>query len=373
MLKEGIIMKKALSVLLAAFMLLGVVPFAAFATDDTAPAARFILKECMLEAVDLSAFIESDATINKGLLKLVNYTLAEAAEAENDQNRSYAKFDPQEPGVFYVGFLADDDVFEADPLSLEAYNYTFTVQALTGNLYDDVKTFSFTVKDVFDGISGEQQIMQLPSPKASVSKLDGNQVKEIAFDFRSDVADFLPNTVDLSKVITLAVRSFGVEFYVTAMPVRYANGILTTLLLDEDGKEGVPLHNLEIASIDGNSAGYAWTFTFSFPSGILCYNDQLSSQQVSFRFFGESIEGIPIQTALNIKLPRWLKKLDNKPSISDRTATFLVTIMIPFIAPFPISRMMTAIRKSLSTYGLDSDQDLRAALRGSLREFLGRN
>ena len=225
-------MKKALSVLLAALMLAGVMPLAAFAAGAAKPAVRFILKDGALEALDFSDLIQDADTINIGLLELINVN--DSTDEDSTGFVRWAQFDKAEPGRAVIGAIAPSGDFVSVPLTLGAYNYTYSLRPKTGKLYDDVASYSFTVKNVYDSTKAKLSIMSLQEqPTAAVTKITGKLVKEITFDFNKENADFLPDTVDLDRVITLGVFFSGVERTYTVQPIRFEDSVLTVMLLDD--------------------------------------------------------------------------------------------------------------------------------------------
>ncbi|MBQ7541790.1 MAG: hypothetical protein IJT44_05815 [Clostridia bacterium] len=290
-------MKRILNVLLAAILMLSVIPFPAFAAKEARPAVRFITKEDRLLAVDFSGMIRDRATITEKTMTVTFSGVGESGWC------CLAEFDDE--GFVCFGYPTVDAAFAPDAIYLGALDYSYTLYAEGGKLFDDVASYTFSVRDIFDRMKNDLEIMHLPYPTVTVSKADGGLVKELTLDFG---ADFLPDSVDTEKAITLTARYDEVKCTFTAKPVRFADGVLTVRLFDANGQEGVALHNLKVIAADGApDYQYIWTFTFDFPCGMFRYGNAngslISNVDETLYYFADEIENIPIRTTtLNEKV-----------------------------------------------------------------------
>ena len=127
-------MKKTISVLLAALMLLSVIPFAVSAAEETEQKVQFITSIDELWGIDFSAVIRDKTTINKGRIVLDNKgdtdTASEAVwfDVEIDENGEASFLWYDEDGEKNITYI---------PLGI--YDWEVEIRAVNGNLFDDVE------------------------------------------------------------------------------------------------------------------------------------------------------------------------------------------------------------------------------------------
>ncbi len=357
------------------------------AAEDAAeqPASRFLTDRYGLYAIDLSDKIRDFSTVNDGLLSL-----------QNEERFIYmaAKFVPQYPGVVVLGWYDEDDGFTEEPMRFYGTDYTFTLSADEGNLFDDVASFSFTVKEVFDSAVDDMKV-HLLFPSITVGEMDGDLVKTLIMNVRPDwtECDSLLESVDMTKEVKLTVDYYGARNDLRAVPVSFDrdSGDLTLALYNGD-QAGVALHYLNISFNDTDITLYGDPdFDFLIPEGLFIFSGSVVNEEMLYD--GATIENMPMLSVLDFHLSErtlgFLRKIGSSKLVQNLSQNALVRKILAskvgrillagpvlmFISPL-LFRLIRVVRKSYIMYGFDFDALLREELRSgswlnTLRSLFG--
>ena len=358
--------KKWIAVCLAVVMAFSAATVCASAQDVTEqPTSRFRvsgarLTVSRLTAIDLSDQIRDLSTINTGTLII---------EDEEPCLWATAEFDPQQPGVVLLGGRNEEGDFYTSDIELTSINYTFTLSAAEGYLYDDVASYSFTVQDILDDQSGTEQTLRLVRADIAVGEKDGDLVKTLTMNFNPEWTHsvLLPCTVDLDKEINLTVQLFSSTFSFRAVPVSFRDGVLTVALYNGD-QAGVALHGL-VASVNEDTDYFSndCSFGFYIPNDMFRFGENYSVGAQERWYSSDEIEGLPLRSVYNLRLPEWLLRLNAKLGDHDLLYAVIQELLIPLFLP----RFVRMILKSCKDYGIDFGEELRSEWNWYRRLFSG--
>lgn len=356
--------KKWIALFLAVVTAFSVMTVSVSAEDAQQTQSRFVMDEDGLLAIDLSDQIQDVTTINDGVLWVNN---------GDEDYWSEARFDSEQPGLVHFGWFDGElNEFNMNSFGIGGYNFTYTLYAEEGNLYDDVPSYSFTTKDVFDSVS-EYTTFYLWYPDVAVAKKDGDLVKELTLNFNPEwtgTDDFLMNTVDMDQEITMTAHLFGYTVAYRAVPVDFKEGALTVALYDGD-KAGVAMHGLQYTIGTETYSMTEYNFTFLIPEGMFRYNDTVVNGEAEYWFWPPEIEGLPNRSVFQV--PEWLRRLGSKLIINEALGNILFKVLrIPLtLILFPV--FYRAIKKSFAAYGLDLNAQFREELRDGGWKILLKN
>ena len=347
-------MKKIISVLLAALMIVSVLPFAAFAAEPAKKQVRFIVDDDLIWGIDFSDVIRDKTTVNKGKIVLDN---PGDTDTEWSGIWDYVEFD--EDCVAHFFYYSDGEKVY-DCLYLGVYNWTAEVRAVDGYLFDDAASYSFSIEDVYESLDAETFRLG-HYPLVEVTKTDGDVVKEMEFCFAptdgEDDCALLPLTVDMNKEIEMTVNLLGtLQSTFSLVPVKYdGKGTLTVSVRDHDGSEGVALHFAEIRV--GENYRKFYSFEFYVPQGLFRYKNLESEGFVTDNYTDLEIWNMPIWSIVNVQVPNWLVKIgDAILKFIPAPVRALFNLLAVFVVyPFPFSRIYRAARNSFAAYGIDLD------------------
>ena len=350
--------KRWFALCLALLTVLSAMTVTVSAKDTAEQKARFIMEDYSLYAIDLSGLIEDLSTVNTGALYL---KIGPEWDAW-----TYAEFDPEQPGVVRLGERNNDEgAFNETPWYIHySIVETFTLSAEEGDLFDGVASYSFTTQDVYDSMTGDLTA-ELPCCwEFAVGEKDGDVVKTMTIRFFREDEETLLDTVDTDKEIRLIAHIPGADVEFRAVPVSYADGILTVALYDGD-KAGVPLHGA-VFMIDGKTiyADDLYAFTFIVPEGLFKGGDSILSEQDIYWVPESDIMNLPTYRFMDLRVPAWLYRLSEKLP-GGRIGQMLVGLLEKLARPvvlFMIPRAVRTLKKSYDAYGLDFRAKLREVL-----------
>lgn len=352
-------------------MLLAVLPSVAFAAEDTEKQVRFITDIEGLWGIDFSGVIQDEITINKGKIVLDN-----PGDTDEDREGILDFVEIDENGVARFFSMANDGEKVYDYIPLGIYTWEAELRAVNGNLFDDVASYVFSLKDVYESLGAETFWVD-NHPLVKVTKKDGDVVKEMEFCFAPAESSILPLTVDMDKEIGLTAYLYGgIQCTFTLVPVKYDNGVLTVSVRNKDGSEGAALHEGVVVA-DGVNYGSFYSFDFVVPHGLFRYKNMVSEGFWTSEYTNSEIWGIPVQEIVNIRMPKMLMRIAEvvyKAVPTSMYTLFLLTL-IPVIYPFPITRVYRAVRKSFAAYGIDlgemaKDSILSGRLKDAIADML---
>ncbi|MBQ7545865.1 MAG: hypothetical protein IJT41_02725 [Clostridia bacterium] len=306
-------LKKLMTILLSiAIMTTLFIPPAAAAEGADAPAAEavFVTDGDRLSSIDFSALIQDNTTIHTDNLVLLD---------ENGKIRRHAKFDAQQNGVAVFGVANEDGSFKLWPLDVTAIDNTFCLrpESEVEKLYDDVATFTFAMHDILANVAEAE--IRMVSPAITVTKADGELVREMTLDFSAQVYNDTPmylDCADLSKALTFSVRFSGLlnVAEITLQPTAYdaEAGVLTVSVRNAQGQEGCTLFDCGLTVDDRPLTVY--NYRLRAPGGMFfsSRNEKIRSAEISSGGFLSSIEGVPVRICAELSVPSWITALGDK-------------------------------------------------------------
>lgn len=347
-------LKKLTAVFLNLIMLICLLMNPASAADGAGAAGPvFILFRDQLMGVDLSGVICDVATINTDILKLV----------DADGNVARACFDPEKPGVVKFGG-GDDRSFYDYTIRTYGVNYTFSLYPPEEGevLYDDVASYTFSMRDVFDTTDTTE--IELCKPTVTVTECEGETVRTMTLDFSfaQTSAPMFLDSVDLSQTLPFSVRyAADTLAEITLQPTAYdaETGVLTVSVRDGKGQEGVQLHDL--ISLANGTVMPEYRYCLTIPGGFFTdsRNEKVRNKAACFEDdYLYDIDGMPYRIGMDWNVPAGAAKLyarlRNTADFSDASCLvknafgFLIFVFsLPTLLQFWIS-----LAESLASYGI---------------------
>lgn len=333
--------KKCIALCMALIMTITTLSISVCAEAGQQTKSRFDLDDSgQLYSIDLSDQIHDLSTVNTGVLFL---------ELDNHAGETCAIFDPIHPGVVHFGWFEEDGSFDESPLRINGVNYAYVLVAAEGNLYDDVSSFEFTVKDVLDE-EPDGVTISLPWPSIAAAETDGDMVTKLTMDFTYWTEyGFLLDAVDMEQEIALTVilpdvRRAGYR----AVPISYNDSVLTVNLYDGN-QVGAPLHGLTVSlnDVESHLTDYV-LFEFSIPSGFFRYGDtDIQNANETMGYYPWGIKNIPSRNIINVHVPEHLVQLGRKMAKSDTVYSIITKAVTILSFPF----LLPQVKASFDTYG----------------------